>query len=363
MVLRCVISIRRSGAEHVTDIIASYEQARQAVEKLERHSVAPMPAAYEVWLGYVLGEPSALRLEIDSVVQAGGMVDAALTEAMYERHFSHLQLTSKVIETGTKLSSEMGSLVTSLQNAARETHIFHSSLRVAADQLESASDIGSVKGLVNSLTDEARHLSARNEQLESSLLTTTREIVQLRSALDAARAESLTDPLTGLANRKLFSETMRTRRREADELGYDLCLAIVDIDHFKRFNDTWGHQTGDQIIRFVSGTLTKNALPDFLVCRYGGEEFAIIMPRQSLTLAFGILEESRRAIEGKRLLRRSSREEIGPVTVSIGVAAYRRGEATSKLVARADAALYHSKRNGRNQTSTESQLRVDTKAA
>lgn len=347
----------------MTDIIANYEQARQTIEKLEKHAVAPMPAAYEVWLGYVLGEPSALRLEIDSIVQAGGVVDAALTEAMYERHFSHLQLTSKVIETGTKLSSEMGSLVTSLQNAARETHIFQSSLRVAADQLQVAPDVESVRGLVNSLTDEARQLSARNEQLESSLLATTREIVQLRSALDAARAESLTDPLTGLANRKLFSETMRTRRREADELGYDLCIAIVDIDHFKRFNDTWGHQTGDQIIRFVSGTLTKNALPDFLISRYGGEEFAIIMPRQSLTQAFGILEESRRTIESKRLLRRSSREEIGPVTVSAGVACYRRGEATSKLVARADAALYHSKRNGRNQTSTESQLRVDTRAA
>lgn len=347
----------------MTDIIANFDHAREAVKILERHAVSPMAPAYEVWLGYVLGEPAALKTEVDAIIQSGGVLDAAVTEALYERYFSHLQLTSKVIETGTRLTTEMGSLVGSLQNAARETNVFHTSLRAAADSLDAAGDLPSVRGVVGELSGEARRLAARNEQLESSLLATTREIVELRSALDAARAESLTDPLTGLANRKLFSEVMRRRRREADEIGFDLCLAICDIDHFKRFNDSWGHQTGDQIIRFVSGALTKCALPDFLICRYGGEEFAVIMPRVSLTQAFGMLEEARRAIESKRLLRRSSREEIGPVTVSFGLASYRRGEATNKLIARADAALYHSKRNGRNQTSTESQLRTAEKAA
>jgi diguanylate cyclase len=175
----------------------------------------------------------------------------------------------------------------------------------------------------------------------------------LRATLRQARAEALTDGLTGLANRKMFDETLKMRLREAAGQRTDLCLVLCDIDKFKHFNDTWGHQTGDQIIRFIASSLQRQTQPDHLVARYGGEEFAIIMPRTRIVSARTIAEAIRAAIESKKLQRKSTNEELGRITVSMGVAQYRPGETGHDLVGRADACLYASKHAGRNRVSTD----------
>jgi diguanylate cyclase len=199
-------------------------------------------------------------------------------------------------------------------------------------------------------------MSKQNSSLSTKLAQSSQEMEKLRASLRQARAEALTDALTGVANRKLFDETLRLRREEADAEKTDLSLILCDIDHFKSFNDTWGHQTGDQVIRFVASALTKFALPDHLVARYGGEEFAMIMPRTPLKEAARLADQIRMAIEAKRLVRRSTNETIGAVTVSFGAALYAPGETPSQLVARADECLYMSKRNGRNRVTMETAL-------
>ncbi len=199
-------------------------------------------------------------------------------------------------------------------------------------------------------------MSKQNSSLSTKLAQSSQEMEKLRTSLRQARAEALTDALTGIANRKLFDETLRLRKDEADSEHTDLCLIIADIDHFKSFNDTWGHQTGDQVIRFVASALTKFALPDHLVARYGGEEFAVIMPRTTLTQAGRIADQIRSAIEAKRLVRRSTNETIGAVTVSFGVALYGAGDTVNQLIARADECLYLSKRNGRNRVTLDTAL-------
>jgi diguanylate cyclase len=175
----------------------------------------------------------------------------------------------------------------------------------------------------------------------------------LRATLRQARAEALTDGLTGLANRKMFDETLKMRLRESAGQRTDLCLILADIDNFKRFNDTWGHQTGDQIIRFIASSLQRQTQPDHLVARYGGEEFAIIMPRTRVVSARTIAEAIRAAIESKKLLRKSTNEELGRITISMGIAQYRPGERLHDLVERADTCLYASKRGGRNRVTTD----------
>jgi diguanylate cyclase len=128
---------------------------------------------------------------------------------------------------------------------------------------------------------------------------------------------------------------------------------MCDIDHFKRFNDTWGHHTGDQILRFLSSAMQAHARPDHLICRFGGEEFAMIMPRADTKVAAATADALRAAIQAKRLRRRSTNEDLGQVTVSIGVARLQPGDTPQGLIERADACLYASKRNGRNQVTTD----------
>jgi diguanylate cyclase len=152
----------------------------------------------------------------------------------------------------------------------------------------------------------------------------------------------------------MFDETMRMRIAESRAQRTELCLLMCDIDHFKRFNDTWGHHTGDQILRFLASAMQAHARPDHLIARYGGEEFGMIMPRTSVKAARETAEALRNAIQAKRLRRRSTNEDLGQVTVSVGIAHLQPGDTPQGLVERADACLYASKRNGRNQVTTDS---------
>src|SRR5262249_53581544 len=142
-----------------------------------------------------------------------------------------------------------------------------------------------IRQVVSSLAAATLDMANHNQHLTSQLQKSTQEIDVLRTSLESVRVESLTDSLTGLANRRMFDETLRMRISESRSQKSELCLLMVDIDHFKRFNDTWGHHTGDQILRFLASTLQSHGRPDHLIARYGGEEFAMIMPRMNMKYA------------------------------------------------------------------------------
>ena len=158
----------------------------------------------------------------------------------------------------------------------------------------------------------------------------------------------MTDSLTGLFNRKAFDERLALATADSLEGGGTLCLLLIDIDHFKRFNDTWGHQVGDQVLRLVGECLRMNVKGKDTAARYGGEELAIILPDTAIDDAVTLAEQIRKAIGSMNIVKKKSREAIGPVTVSIGAAQFRHGETPDDFVARADHALYAAKEAGRN---------------
>ena len=128
---------------------------------------------------------------------------------------------------------------------------------------------------------------------------------------------------------------------------------LADIDHFKTFNDTFGHLIGDQVLRLVALALKDNVKGRDIAARYGGEEFAVILPETSLRQATTVGEHIRRAVMGKELMKRSTGENLGRITVSVGVASLHRGESVAALIERADNCLYAAKRNGRNRVICE----------
>jgi diguanylate cyclase len=156
----------------------------------------------------------------------------------------------------------------------------------------------------------------------------------------------MTDALTNLANRKAFDEALERVCAEAGD--QPLTIALIDIDHFKRFNDTWGHQTGDQVIRYVASVIGRVGSAPRTAARYGGEEFAILFPGVAMADAFLEMEAARLEIGSRSLKRRSTNEDLGAVTVSTGLAEFHKGEAPASFMERADAALYASKRGGRD---------------
>jgi diguanylate cyclase len=189
-----------------------------------------------------------------------------------------------------------------------------------------------------------------------SLQASRDDIEALQRDLDDVRREALLDPLTKIYNRKAFDDGLGRAVGRARETGGHLCLLLVDIDYFKRFNDTWGHQTGDQVLRLVAMTLKSNIKGKDIAARYGGEEFAAILPDTDLEGAVTLADNIRRAIQAKELLKRSTNEKLGRVTASFGVATYRPGDTPSSLIERADRCLYAAKHQGRNKVISETDL-------
>ena len=329
----------------------------RTIDEIGRQLLAVSPQNYEVWLTYLTHSSPDLRQAVDKLIASGKPITSDDMEQIYERFFSTTHLSTQVLETGTRIAHEIADALDALKRADATTERYGATLNVAADSLQNSPiDGDALKRLINVLTSATAEMSKQNSSLSRKLAGSSQEMEKLRSSLRQARSEALTDALTGVANRKLFDETLRLRKEEADTEKTELALLLGDIDNFKSFNDTWGHQTGDQVIRFVASALTKFALPDHLVARYGGEEFAVIMPRTSLRDAGRIADQMRTAIEAKRLVRRSTNETIGAVTVSFGAAVYAPGETVGTLISRADECLYMSKHRGRNRVSLETQL-------
>ena len=192
-----------------------------------------------------------------------------------------------------------------------------------------------------------------NKALEDRLSLSKQEISNLQQSLEAIRAESLTDPLTSLGNRKYFDRAIAAAVQSAAARGEPLSLLMLDIDHFKSFNDNYGHLTGDQVLRLVGMALKQTIKGQDITARYGGEEFAVVLPATPLRQALTVADHIRRAVMSKELKKKSTGEILGRVTISVGVSMLQPGDDPDSLIERADACLYAAKRNGRNRVICE----------
>jgi diguanylate cyclase len=226
----------------------------------------------------------------------------------------------------------------------------------AFDDGLSQSAVKDMQSAVETMLIETRRMVDRNKALETQLETSSAEINHLRQDLDDLRRVSLVDALTGVGNRKCFDQRLREVAGEALEHGTPFGLVMIDIDHFKVFNDTHGHQLGDGVLRLVARTLREGVKGRDLVARYGGEEFAVILIDSALKGALTVAEQLRASVARKHITRRGSSESLGTITLSLGVAAYVPGEPLGRLVSRADQALYLAKRTGRNRVAGEGDL-------
>ncbi len=204
----------------------------------------------------------------------------------------------------------------------------------------------------------ADHSARMAEQLEAS----ARQVAALMAALEAIKVESLTDGLTGLANRRMFDETLVRRMRDAAEAGSDLCVVLIDADNFGRLNENWGQSLGDQVLRYLGAVMREHAQGDVLAARWGADDFALITPRTNVNLAEGLAARVSRAVKSKRLALKTTGDKIAELTVSAGVACFRDNESAEALLARARTCLLAAKSAGRDKVISDLQLRRQSAA-
>jgi diguanylate cyclase len=328
--------------------------AEVAVGQMKALRQPAYPRNYEVWYAYATGHNPSLNQSINETLSRnGGMLSAADVDQIYDTYLSPARLTDRLDNVGSQIVEEIERVLGTIDGALGSTNQYGESLAHATQNLGSAQDRDGLRSVVESLVRATRTMEEHNQRLETSLKASKQEINQLQVNLEAVRNESLTDPLTSLANRKYFDTALDKFIAQGAASGEPLALLLADIDHFKAFNDTYGHLTGDQVLRLVAMALKQNVKGQDIAARYGGEEFAIILPGTTLRSALTVADHVRRAVMTKELIKRSTGEQLGRITVSVGIAMLRKGESGAALIERADNALYAAKRHGRNRVMCE----------
>jgi diguanylate cyclase len=340
---------------------AGFALAHGTIDVLSDHQIPASPPNYEIWTAHRLGAFPDLSKEIDARLAKAEPFTEEVNDDLFERYFSSTRLAVQVIEASGTIARELTEAVATLRQAGEQSGSYANTLESAATTFEEGVDANGFRSLLANLTLAARDMAVQNQQMSQQMTESSRQVETLQAALQTVKVQALTDGLTGLANRKYFDETLRRRLQESTPNDGGFCLLMCDIDHFKRFNDTWGHLVGDQVIRFIANALRLHATGDLLAARYGGEEFAIIMPRTTLSQAQSIATAIREMVRSKKLTRKSTNESLGNVTLSIGLAQRRANESANDIIARADACLYASKRAGRDRITSDKE--VDTAAA
>jgi diguanylate cyclase len=262
--------------------------------------------------------------------------------------------SAAVAAAGDDLDNIVYRLNSTVGEAGESAEKYGAALAQASNSLGAGG--ADVQAIVGSLMAETQAMQERNAALQFELGESTSEIDSLREKLEDSKREAETDGLTGIANRKHFDRALLELSNAAVENKESMCLLMVDIDFFKKFNDTFGHQTGDQVLKLVARTLTDCVRADDLAARYGGEEFSVILPRADLDKGWEIGERIRTQVGAKKIMKRSTNEDLGTITLSVGVSLYRHGEPVADAMKRADEALYLAKGSGRNQVLTEEKL-------
>ena len=313
-------------------------------------AVAPIPRNYSIFFACAAGQPTELVREIETAVKNRKPVDDALLDALYTTYLAEAQ-TRVVQNTTTNAKKILAEMMVSVTSFAEDTTAVGSSIAQQLQEFDAAE--GDVKQLAATLVEGAASIENSSKTMSVSLAGAQEEITQLRQTLARVEIEAERDFLTGCFNRKAFDKRLGLAIHEADHNQSDLCLVMLDIDHFKSFNDNHGHLIGDEVLKIVAKALVDTLKGTDMIARYGGEEFAVILPRTPLGGGTIVAEAIRAAIASKELKRKSTGENFGAITISAGVAILRHGEAPSSLIERADKALYHSKHNGRNRVTVQ----------
>lgn len=327
----------------------AYATARRALEEMERCGVWPTPLNFELWLHFLSDPDGPLAREIARLIETGEPITDDVSESLATAYLPRARLSDEIRDAGAMLSKELKSVAAAISAAKNSQKAYGETLAGASENLDGDLPEGAaLKQLVETLSDATRKVQEVNDKLERRLEDSTQEVSKLREHLEQVRRDAMTDALTNLSNRKAFDEHLARACADADATGRPLTLAVIDIDHFKRFNDTWGHQTGDQVLRYVASVIGRIAAAPRLAARYGGEEFSILFPTEVSAAVEAAVNVVREEIASRSLKRRSTNEDLGAVTISAGVAQRRPGETVANFMERADAALYASKRGGRN---------------
>jgi len=331
--------------------------ARTALLAMQRRAIPPTPENYLVWYHVAADSIPTLTRVVGALDEQKLAYDDARNWELYDRFFGQDRERSHLRSISDQVQDHLAQISGLISQIALGTRAYGESIANLANALDDRGggqepdNLDELNAALSNLCDDTRAILERAGHWEHAAGAHADEVSKLKQDLDDARTEAETDALTRVGNRKRFDRRLREVVGACASSGAALSLVFFDIDHFKSFNDTYGHPLGDRVLTLVAGRMVAAAATDHEVFRYGGEEFALLASNAALGEAVEIGETIRKAISGLRIARKRDSEPLRRITVSVGVSQHEPGEPLSRLLERADAALYAAKNSGRNCTS------------
>ncbi len=340
--------------EFAEGIDRATELAERVMSLISDRGIPPVPKIYTVLYAYLVDANPELTKETAAILaDDNGDLVKSLSK-LFDKFYGSLAAEEALEDAAREIEGKMGAVLDVLATASGDTKEFGENLQKNVVDLKA--EPNNLSTILNTLVGQTETIIQKNATLQDRLEASVQEIDNLQENLGDARKEALIDGLTGIANRKCFDVAVKTAVESHNENQQPLCIAMTDIDHFKVFNDTHGHQTGDKVLKAVAQIINSGVRNEDIVARYGGEEFSLILPELGLKAAFDLCERLREAVSRKILRNRKTGKDMGRINISIGIAEYRAGETVFDVLKRADTCLYQAKSSGRNMTIPETLL-------
>lgn len=324
--------------------------ALNAHQSLAAHGAAPTPRNYAIWFRYAAATWPELNQVIDGLKAAGQPFTDNVSRALFKRFIDRAPDEEALLSATRNIEAVLARATAMVTGYGTDAASYGQNLDAASSALRSSPP--ELAETIGRVIAETRQMQARTRTLEKKLANSARQMAELTGKLAELRLAAATDALTGIANRARFDSVLQVSAAAAAESNTDLALVMIDIDHFKKFNDSYGHQMGDQVLKLTARALSDCVRDGDTVARYGGEEFAAILPGASLDAAYKVAERMRESVASKIIARRkqgqAQSEILGNITLSMGLARLRPGDSMEDMIRRADESLYLAKRSGRN---------------
>ena len=335
-------------AKHLTDTELSAKILRHAVPKMSELNIPVTPVNYAVWYEYYLGINLDLKRAIDGLISNGITFCMEVNDGL---HKNFIQEKSAEVIENVQIETQIiiNALFSKVSRLTQGTASFSDTLSDFSQELKQKPDVEVLNTLVNSLVDNIEGVILSNKQMQGSLSTMRDEVSSLKSEMENLNLVAMTDQLPSLNNRRSFEEEVMKHMQVFTQTQSPSCLLLIDIDHFKLFNDTHGHLVGDKVLAYVALALKKAVKGTDFVARYGGEEFVILLPNTRLTDALIVAEQLRKVISERKLsIGKDKKLSLGSISVSLGVSTLNISDDRESYFVRADEALYRAKSSGRN---------------
>lgn len=326
----------------------SAELLRLALAQIGQHEAAANPTTYAVWYEHASGTNPRLTADIEKCLLAEPRLGDATIERLYREHIAEIDEA-----TAERVRESFGRVMAELSQSAAHTGDSANAFGERLSQLNRSLAQADAPMLASQLADtlaSTERMQSAVASLQQKVTSSHQEIEALRGELERTREDAVRCPLTKVLNRKGFDQRLAAMLDPAQTTAPASCLIMVDIDHFKKVNDNHGHLLGDRVLAAL-GEVLRTSVQDLAgasAARYGGEEFAVLLPGRSLEEATTLAESVRASVKTIRIKQRTTDKVLGIISVSAGVAALQAGDDAAGLIARADAALYRSKQDGRD---------------